>query len=276
LFEHLLGRYGDTEKILKADRHSLMSIDGMTESLAESIGAAADRLGDAASYVNDLKSRDINAYSRFDPEYSELLFELNDPPPVLYVRGRLPEHGKKTVTLIGTSSPREHGIQLTTTLVQRFAEADVQVVSTLRGGIDAAAHLGARAASGKSFAVIDRGFDRIVEPEHVPLAIDIAAEGGVISEYRPDREADATTLVESNRLVVGLSHAVVVTEVYGDSPNTLDLLSFCRMIGKLTFFMIDPAKGAHADERSLARAMECGAIPMQGYEKVNDIINALV
>ena len=131
-------------------------------------------------------------------------------------------------------------------------------------------------AEGRPVAVCEQGFDRIVNEAEIRLAVDVAAKGTVISEYSPEVEPDKETLRQADRLLVGLSHAVVVTEVYGESERVLDILNFCRDIGKLAFYMIDPDQGVLADEGSLARALECGAIPIKGFEHIEDIIKSLV
>ncbi len=276
LFEALLRHFDAPDSILKAGLKQLMAIEGITAAVAEEVASASDHLARAEEYVGALKQRDIHLLTRLDEEYPRLLFELNDPPPLLYVRGRLPDLSKKTVALVGTHRAGAAGIQMASTLAKEFARAGVQVVSTMVGGIDVAAHLACRAAGGESFAVLDCGFDRIALAEGMPVAIDIVGEGGVISEYPPDMEASDQTLPQVNRLVVGLSQAVVVTEVYGNSVRTLDLLKSCQEVGKLVFFVIDPEHGAHADETSLAMALQYGAIPIQGCDKVEDIIRSLV
>jgi len=165
---------------------------------------------------------------------------------------------------------------MTSNLAKEFAKAGVQVVSSLRGGAASAAHLATTTAGGKSFAVLASGHDSIIGKQTVPLAIDIARTGGVISEHAPDAEASSDTLSQANRILASISQAVVITEAYADSSNTLDLLDVCAEIGKLVFFMVDPDEGAHADETSLARALQNGAIAIEGYDHVNDIIVSLV
>ncbi|MEW5994284.1 MAG: DNA-processing protein DprA, partial [Candidatus Zixiibacteriota bacterium] len=161
-------------------------------------------------------------------------------------------------------------------VARRFAEHGVQVIASLARGIDAAAHIGAGAAEGVSFGILDGGFDHIEAKEEMPLAIDIAREGGIITEYPPDLEKSDKHLPAVNRLIVGLAQGVVVTEVYSYSTRTRDLLRFCRQIGKLAFLVIDPEHGALAEEESLAEAVACGAIPLTGLDKVDDIIRTLV
>lgn len=276
LMNALLQRYGDPGNILHADRTSLSAIEGMTPELVERIKGSDAFLEDAARYRADLKQRDIAVHTRLDDDFPPLLFELNDPPPLLYVRGRLPDRTRKSVAIVGAEEATNQGIELTVTMGRRSAEAGVEVVSSLRRGIDAAAHVGAKAGEGDSFAILSGGFDHIDLTEQMPLAIDIARTGGVLSEYSPDTEPDADTYRTCNRILVGLVQAVVVTEVYKDSLTTMDLLSFCNETGKLTFILIDPRNGALADKDSLSETARCGAIPMVGLDKINDILDALV
>lgn len=272
----LLQRYGEPTEIMEASRESLMAIDGLTTEQAEQVYTADDYIRPATEYCLSLKDRDIIVTTRFDNGYPKGLLELNDPPPLLFVRGRLPDNAGKSITVVGAEEATSEGIELTVTLAQQCAEAGVQVVSSLRRGIDAAAHIGARAGKGISFAVLNGGLDHIDEVEQMPLAIDIAQAGGVLSEYPPETEPTDETYQAANRVLVGLAQAIVVTEIYSTSKPTLDLLSCCNETGKLTFVLIDPKKGALTDESSLSEAVRYGALPMVGLDKIDDIIKALV
>ncbi|MBD3258603.1 hypothetical protein GF377_09245 [candidate division GN15 bacterium] len=276
VIEALLRRFGDPERILQATLDELQEGGEFPEEIIDRVLGAEDRLDEADAYLSGMARRDIQVTSRLDCEYPQLLFELNDPPSLLYVRGSLPENAKKSVGLVGSRKATNAGMELTAEAAREFAQADVQVVSSMHGGIDAAAHLACRTAGGKSFAVLDAGFDELDGEAAMPMAIDIVQQGGVISEYAPDVKGVEEHRGEANRLVVGLSQAVVVTEVYAGSEGSLDLLQFCRDIGKLVFLMVDPTSGAHVDETSLRKALDAGAIPLEGLDKVQDIVRALV
>lgn len=275
-FEALLRHFGNVDRILHADSGTLMAVGGMSTDLANRISSASKSLSEAQAYVDDLHSRDIRTISRFDDDYPSLLFELNDPPPLLYLRGQLPDTDQKTVAIVGADNATNNGIELTVKLASMFIEAGVQLVSSLNLGIDAAVHLGARRVNGNSYTVLETGFDHIFPEEHMSLAIDIAQHGGAITECPPECEYSPDRYIDANRLIVALAHAVVVTEVYRDSARMLDLLSCCSQIGKLLFLMVDPGPGALVDEDSLNKAVSFGAIPMVGWDKVNDMVNALV
>ncbi|RME22398.1 MAG: DNA-processing protein DprA, partial [Candidatus Zixiibacteriota bacterium] len=266
LFTLLMSRFGSLEEIMTADEGTLRAIKELPERQRQAIMQARQRLEQAAAFEQQLAAQEIKVVTRLDENYPPLLFELNDPPPLLYYRGQLPDAKKRTVALVGAVAAGAEGMEMTSRLAREFVKNDVQVIASLHVGIDAAALLAVRAAEGYALAVADRGFAHIETAEMTALANDIIASGGLLSEYAPDRPHTDALTGESNRLVVGLAQAVVVTEVYGDATRTLDLLKFCQQIGKLTFVMIDPELGAFADEAGLSKAIEYGAIPIKGYE----------
>ncbi len=183
----------------------------------------------------------------------------------------------KAVAIVGADQATNEGIQVTTKLTRLFAQSQVQIVGSLIGGIAAATHLAARSAGAASFAVVELGFDLVALSEEMTLAIDIGAGGGgVISEYFPDAPPSPDSVSQSNRLLVGMADAVVITELYADSKRALDALEFCNEVGKLVFFFVDPEFGALADKKTLALAVDNGAIPMRGYNAVGDIVKSLV
>lgn len=276
LLEVLLREYRSIERILQADAGSLMGIAGMTADVANRVADAKSQLSRAEKYYDELKQREIGVVSRFDDAYPERLFELNDPPTLLFFRGALPAKDGKLAALSGSEKATSEGIELTVELAKRFAEAGVQVVSSLSHGIDSATHLGVRAGNGNSFSVLNSGLDKIYPDDNRPLAIDIVKSGGLLSEYLPEAEFQSENYKATNRIIAALAQAVVVTEFYSDSLVTLDLLKCCGQIGKLAFVMIDPKHGALTDKDGLSAAVAQGAIPMVGWDKIDDIIQSLV
>ena len=276
VFTVLMQKFKALDSILDTDAFDLTKIDGMKESTAKSISEAKSYLNIADEYYKKLSDREIRVITSFDTDYPALLNELNDPPPILYSRGKIPDSNKKSVTILGTTDATNEGIELTITLTKRLVKADVLVVSTLSKGIDASVHLGCKSAGGVSFALLDEGFDFIDSSEQMPIAIDIAQEGGVLTEYSPEHKRVKASLQESNRLLVGLTNAVIITQFYKDSKRILDILSFCNQIGKMVFLMVDPKYGALSDEEALAIGVKNGLIPMVGFDQVDNIIKALV
>ena len=272
----LLKRFSTPDNILNANSEELPEDSIITPEISERISAANEKLEAAEKFYKELLARDIKVISRLDTDYPVSLFELNDPPALFYLRGALPKNNMKTVALIGAGKATSEGITLTSKLSSAFSEAGVQIVSSFGKGNDYAVHLGSKAADGPTFAVLDGGFDHIDSKADMPVAIDLVRSGGIISEYAPDVKSSKKNYKESNRIIAGLSQAVVITEIYEDSKHVHDILEFCHQIGKLAFLSVDSDNGALSDEKSLAKIAKRGAIPMVGLKKVNDIIQSLV
>jgi len=276
LLDVLIRHYGNLERIFKADAGSLMAIGGMTAETANRIAKAGSHLSEAEAYYTRLLNHDTRIVTCFDDHYPQRLFELNDPPTILFYRGSLPYKDTRTVALAGGRNASSEGIELTVEVARRFAQANVQVVSSLSRGIDSAAHLGSRTGNGKSYAVLQSGLDNIYPEDSRPLAIDIVKNGGLLSESAPEEKFYEDSYKASNRVTAALSQAVVTTEFYHDSHVAMDLLKCCSQIGKLTFVMIDPKHGALVDKESFDQAVTYGAIPMVGLNKIDEIIQSLV
>ena len=275
-FEALMRYFGSLERILHSDSGTLMAIPGMDVDRANRISKASDSLDKAAKFYQSLRDREIEAVTHCDGVYPRRLEETNDPPPILFWRGRILPNDVKTVTICGASESTIAGMELSSNVTKEFAERGVQIVSSLRSGCDAAVHLAARAAGASSFAILESGFDFLYPADHGPLAVDIVQTGGLVTEYEPGMRWRADHYRTTNRLLAGLPNAVIITECYEKSYETIDLLVACGELGKIVFVIVDPRLGALADEYSLEKAQTNGAIVMVGMDKIGDIALALV
>ncbi|MDR7480997.1 MAG: DNA-processing protein DprA [Armatimonadota bacterium] len=149
------------------------------------------------------------------PAYPERLWQLADPPPVLFVRGAL--DARPAVAVVGARRASPYGLQAAARLARDLAAAGVAVVSGLARGIDGAAHRGALDGGGRTVAVLGSAVDVIYPPEHVPLAEAIAARGALVSEFPPGTPPQPGHFPRRNRLISGLCLAVVIVEGAEDS-----------------------------------------------------------
>lgn len=275
-FDLLLHRYQSLNEVLLAENYELAEIDGLSAGAAGKIARVGEHLQQAADYSEELSKRDIKIFSRFEEGYPAHLMEINDPPPIIYSRGQVLDNSAKSLALIGAEEATQEGIAFTIQTAKDLTAKNVQVVSSLEKGIPGAVHLGCKAAGGHSFAVLESGFDQISGEVEIPLAIDILQSGGIFSEYPPDTAQAKSSFSQSNRLVAGMTQAVVVTEFYENSERVHDILEYCHQIGKLSFVLTDSTNGALSDEKSLALAVKKGAIIMSGQNRIDDIIKSLV
>lgn len=146
-----------------------------------------------------------------NPRYPESLKNIHQKPLCLYVKGGLP-HRKKAVSIVGARACTNYGRQAAKELGRALAEAGVDVISGLARGIDTYGHIGALEAGGKTYAVLGCGVDVCYPNENIELYEDIEKSGGIISEYPPGTKPAAWQFPQRNRIISGLSQAVIVVE----------------------------------------------------------------
>ena len=157
----------------------------------------------------------LDAYPVFFGEegYPEPLLHIKNPPDVLFVRGRLPEDFSRSIAMVGSRRSTRYGSAQARRIARGLAEKNVIVVSGLARGIDAASHQGALEGNGCTVAVLGSGVGRLYPPENKDLAQRILDSGGaVISELAPDTQPLPFHFPTRNRIISGLSSAVLLIE----------------------------------------------------------------
>lgn len=143
------------------------------------------------------------------------LVSIPDPPANLWIRGRpeaLPAPNARSIAIVGSRRASREGLELARHVANGLARAGVIVVSGLARGIDGTAHQATLDAGGRTIAVLGSGLGRMYPSEHAGLAERIAVSGAVVSESPPDTAPHAGLFPRRNRLIAGLSDAVVVVE----------------------------------------------------------------
>lgn len=156
-----------------------------------------------------------------DPGYPDNLKTIFDPPPVLYYRGEFTPGDAVAVAVVGSRRATPYGREVATKLAREMAAAGVTVVSGLARGIDSAAHRGAIEAGGRTLAVLGCGLDVIYPPENARLYAQVAEHGAVLSEFPLGSPPEAGHFPLRNRVISGLSRAVLVVEAARTSGSLI-------------------------------------------------------
>ncbi|MBN2874823.1 MAG: DNA-processing protein DprA [Spirochaetales bacterium] len=209
-----------------------------------------------------------SAYSFYDAGYPAILRETARPPFLLYVRGRLPDPRKPAVAIVGTRYPTGRGLEAAVALGMEAGDAGVAVVSGLARGVDAAAHRGALAGGGLTFAVLGRGIDAVYPASNKDLAASmVAAGGGICSEYPPGTPPSRWTFPERNRVLAGLCRSTVVVEAPGGS-GALISAAFALEEGR-DVYVVASCMGGHRSAGSDALAAD-GAVTLSCFGDIID------
>lgn len=167
---------------------------------------------DVSRDLDRLEELGIDLVPLGDPRYPPLLAAIDDPPVVLFVRGRLPEANRPCVALVGTRRTSPYGELVAEELARELAAVGVGVISGLAAGIDTAAHRGALVADGYTAAVTACAVDVVYPRANASLHQQLTEQGGVISEVPLGTPPVDWMFPVRNRIISGLSRAVVVVQ----------------------------------------------------------------
>lgn len=159
-----------------------------------------------------LEEAGVQALTWRDPAYPPRLQQIDDPPPVLYVRGKLVPEDERAVAVVGTRSPTSYGREAAAVLSADLARMGITIVSGLALGVDTAAHRAALTQEGRTVAVVANGLDLTYPRDNASLARQIAERGAVVSEYPLGTRPDPRGFPRRNRLISGLSLGALVVE----------------------------------------------------------------
>lgn len=156
-----------------------------------------------------------------DAAYPRALLEIADPPSVLYVRGNAALLQQRGLAMVGSRNATPQGLQTAESFAKALAGKGLSIISGLALGIDAAAHRGTLAAGGNTIAVIGTGADRLYPARNKELAMTIAAQGAIVSEFPLGTPAIAANFPRRNRIISGLSCGVLVVEAAPESGSLI-------------------------------------------------------
>jgi DNA processing protein len=207
----LINQFGGPGQVLAASRNELARVAGLRQPVIE----ALCRPPAAAAAEQELlraERRTISILTWDDPAYPFLLRNIPDPPLLLYAKGDIGCLGKPGLGVVGARAATGYGLQIAGQLAGQLARHGLVINSGFASGIDAAAHLGAIQAGGKTVAVLGNGLDVIYPEQNRNLFDKIAETGTLISEYPLGTKPDAFRFPARNRIISGLSLGVLVVE----------------------------------------------------------------
>lgn len=216
-----------------------------------------------------IEAQGIKILTWKDEAYPQRLKEIDQPPPVLYIRGDYLPEDLFAVAIVGTRRVTAYGRQITEELAAYLAGNGITVISGLARGVDAVAHQTALKAGRRTIGILGSGVDRIYPPEHRGLAEKMMESGAIVSDYAPGTPPDASNFPPRNRIISGLSLAVVVIEA-GETSGALITAEFAAEQGREIFAV--PGSILAPQSKGTNKLIQNGALPLLS---VNDLMQAL-
>ena len=220
----LIGYFRNPKQLYEAQPRELIRWKKLADAATTAWVNALINYKDTTSVVEAeerLALRKLHFVSRQSPLFPEKLKNLPDCPWGLFYRGRLPDPGKSAVAVIGARRCSNYGKQMAAVLGKALALDGYQVISGMAAGVDGTAQAACIDSGSSSFAVLGCGADVCYPAENGGLYDRLIEEGGVISEFAPMTPPLRHHFPMRNRLISGLSDAVIVVEARAQSGSLI-------------------------------------------------------
>jgi len=221
---NLVSYCGSVENIFKKKKANLERIPGIGSERAETI-IKHDLFEKAEKEVVFIRKHQINTFFYTDKEYPLRLKNCDDSPILLFSRGKFELNPLRSVAIVGTRNATSYGKYITEQLVADLAKYDVTIISGLAYGIDILAHRACLKHNIPTIGVLAHGLNRLYPQDHKATAEKMLKNGGVLTEFTTSTKFAATNFPARNRIVAGMSDAVIMIEsaIKGGSLITADI-----------------------------------------------------
>ena len=220
----------------------LAGLDFLSEKERQALKSAGrQRIGNRRA---EAAEKGIRFIPWFSEAYPQRLLELSDFPYALYVKGNLPDPASRKAAIVGSRRCTPYGAKYAVEFGKVLAQYGIEVISGLARGIDGMGQRGALMGNGKTFAVLGSGPDVCYPREHIGLYMDILEQGGgILSEYPPGTPPLSWHFPTRNRIISGLSDAVLVIEA-GEKSGSLITVDMALEQGRDIYALPGPVNSS--------------------------------
>lgn len=267
-FQQIRSYFGDLSIAWEAPKAAFQEA-GLSEQVISNLIHDRNAI-DLDRLYESILEEDVTVLTLLDEDYPKLLREINQSPPVLYVKGKLLPSDEFSVAMVGTRRVSPYGQQIARDASIFLAGHGLTIVSGLARGVDGLAHQNALKAGGRTIAVLGSGVDVIYPPEHRMLAEAIVENGAVISDYPMGTQPEGINFPPRNRIISGLSLATIVVEA-GERSGALITADFAVDQGRDVFAV--PGNILSPVSKGTNWLIQNGAYPMVSPQDVLDVLN---
>jgi len=273
-FQTLLYAFDSPKVALQANEEQLKQA-GISPNLAASI-VHTNKLNDANNDLEWLNASEQHHIITLQcKEYPQLLKNISNPPPLLYIHGSTECLNDPQIAIIGSRNPTPGGASSAYEFAKYLSNTGFAITSGLALGIDGQAHKGALEGGGPTIAVTATGIDRVYPARHRKLAHQIVEQGAIVSEFPVGTQPKAENFPRRNRIISGMSHGTLVVEAALRSGSLITARYASeqnREVFAIPGSIHNPlAKGCHRLIRDGAKLVETAQDIMEEMASVIDI-----
>jgi DNA processing protein len=266
--QRLATYFPDLSSAWYATRSELLAC-GLPERVCDHFIASRKTI-DPDQKIDEISQKGIEILTLDDEQYPRRLREINNPPPVIFLKGEYIPTDEWAVAIVGTRKATSYGRQITLELATFLAGQDITVISGMARGVDVIAHEATLQAKGRTIAVLGCGVDIVYPPEHRAVAQRIEQQGVLMSDYFPGTPPESVNFPPRNRIISGMSLATIVIEA-GTKSGALITASYAAEQGRDVYALPGPIYAQQS--KGTNQLIADGAIPLLDYDILLDNLN---
>ncbi|NLG16334.1 MAG: DNA-protecting protein DprA [Fibrobacter sp.] len=240
----LLQKYGTPEEVFKKSVSEIIR-DGVIPEICAAQLSNPELFRNAEKQLLFAQKTGVTVITLSSTDYPSYLREIFAPPPVLYIKGNRTVFSGHAVAVVGTRLPTAYGKKAAVSITKELVQHKISIISGLARGIDSIAHETCILNSGSTVAVLGCGIDRIYPPENRGLAEKIIENGALVSEFPLGTQPESFNFPRRNRIISGLSAAVLVIEA-GEKSGSLITAHYALQQGRDVFAVPGPITSAQS------------------------------
>jgi len=195
------------------NKGKLLQVNGLSDKIVDALLNGKEELENARLLIEANQKRGIQTITFYDEAYPQRLKDIKDAPLVLFYQGKASLNHPRIISIVGTRKVTEYGLDITRQLVSDLAKYNCLILSGLAYGIDIAAHKAAIEFGIPTIGVMANSLDTVYPSQHKHIANQMAMKnGGLLSENKLGTKPDPRLFPARNRIIAGLSDAVIVVE----------------------------------------------------------------
>jgi len=265
----LLNNFGNPENVFKSKKSDLQRAGPFDEEFVSKIFSPPTD-NEVERELNLISKHNVSLLTIDDSDYPINLKYVQNPPPLLYIKGKIEKCDRFSITIVGTRNPTEYGKWAAKRFAEQLSRWSLTIVSGMAIGIDSAAHRAALSVdNGRTIAVLGNGLARCYPSLNRKLMEQISSNGAVISEFPMETQPEAYNFPKRNEILSGLSLATLVIEARETSGS---LITARLAIEGNKFVFALPGDINRETSKGTNLLLRSGAIPVLSPE---DVINDL-
>lgn len=212
IYKNIISYSGSSKNFFLMPKGKAERIPGIGPKLLNLRNHLNEYLRLAEAIINDCLKNEVQIHTYMDHTYPSRLKCLSDSPVFLFSKGNINMNPTRTIGIVGTRNASAYGKSITAKIVEELSLFGPTVISGLAYGIDIEAHRAALQCDLPTLGILGTSMDKIYPSVHKSTAQSMMEKGGLITEYRIGSEPNKANFPQRNRIIAGLSDALIIVE----------------------------------------------------------------